>query len=138
MGLAGETQHDETVGFTSQMSAARQRPWLIPFVVVIGVSFCARLLLVVVTSPLWAPDSIEYMHLARLIWQGNLAADQGMRTPGYSLFMLLNGFSLDAIRVTQMILGLAITSGIFWIIWTLNHKPWIASLGALLYGLSIA
>ena len=138
MGLAGETQHDETVGFTSQMSAARQRPWLIPFVVVIGVSFCARLLFVVVTSPVWWPDSIGYMQLARLIGRGNLAAGQGIRTPGYPLFMLLNDFNLSAIRATQMIMGLAITSGIFWIIWTLNHKPWLASLGALLYGLSIA
>jgi len=138
MGLAGETQHDETVGFTSQMSAARQRPWLIPFVVVIGVSFCARLLFVVVTSPVWWPDSIGYMQLARLIGRGNLAAGQGIRTPGYPLFMLLNDFNLSAIRATQMIMGLAITSGIFWIIWTLNHKPWLASSGALLYGLSIA
>ena len=137
-GLSDATQHDSAVKSTSQISVAQQRPWLIPFIVVMGAGLGARLLVVLVTSPVWWSDSTGYMQLARLIGRGNLAAGQGLRTPGYSVFILLNGFNLSAIRVTQMIMGLAVTAGVFWIIWTLNHKPWLASLGALLYGLAIA
>lgn len=103
-----------------------------------GVSFCVRLLVVVVTSPDWGLDSTQYMQLARFIGQGNLAAGQGIRTPGYPVFLLLHDFNPNLVRITQMTLGLCITAGLYWLIWRFTASTLLASIGALLYGANVA
>jgi len=103
-----------------------------------GVSFCVRLLVVVVTSPYWEPDSLGYMGLARYIGQGNLAAGEGYRTPGYPVFLLLHDLNPNLVRITQMTLGLCITAGLYWLISRFTASTLLASIGALLYGANVA
>ena len=127
---------DGTVGSARVPLDLRNNVWSIPFMAVMVVSLAARLVVLVTTSPAWSPDSNDYMRLARLISRGDVAEAQGNRVPGYSLFLLSHAFHPSAVRISQMLLGLAITATLFWIIWTLSHRPWLASIGALLYGLN--
>jgi len=116
----------------------RSRPYIASFAAVMLVSLVVRLIVLLLTSPVLAPDSIEYMHLARLIGQGRLAADFGLRPPGYSVFLLLHDFDPNLVRITQMALGLCITAGLYWLVWRFTASVWLASIGALLYGTNVA
>lgn len=110
----------------------RYGPWLTPFVGVMVASCAARVVVLATTSPSSAADSFDYWHLAHLIVQGRLATGQGSRVPGYSIFIVAFDFSSGLVHVAQVILGLAITAALFWLIWGLTENVWLASIGGLL------
>lgn len=123
---------------SARVASARSRHWVVSFAAIMLVSLVIRSIVLLLTSPVLAPDSIEYMHLARLIGQGRLAADFGLRAPGYSAFLLLHDFDPNFVRITQMALGLCITAGLYWLVWRFTASVWLASIGALLYGANVA
>jgi len=99
-------------------------------------SSLARATILVVSSPVHFPDTPGYLRLARLIGAGQVASDQGQRTPGYSAFVLINGMDEQAVRMAQYALGLALVAGVFYVLWKLTNSQWLASLGAFLCGLN--
>ena len=115
----------------------RSSRWLPSFTATMLVCLAARVIVGVTTRPLIAPDTFGYMELARDIWHGNISAFQGIRTPGYSFFLLLHGLNVHAARVTQFALGMATVAGIFFVLWRLTQAPWLSSAGAVMYGLSV-
>ncbi|MBN1629408.1 MAG: hypothetical protein JW990_06585 [Thermoleophilia bacterium] len=84
------------------------------------------------------PDTPRYTILADLILHGRVADGQGISTPGYPGFLILNSSNHDAVRVSQFVLGLAIAAGVFYVLWKLTSSRWLATAGALLYGLNLA
>jgi hypothetical protein len=121
----------------SRSEASGSAAWLPGFVVVILASIIVRVVVVVTSRPVVDGDAPGYLNLARLIWHGRMGEFQGMRTPGYSVFLILNAFNPGAVRLTQYALGLTLTAGLFFVLWQLTHSPWLSAIGAALYGLNV-
>lgn len=119
----------------SDLSWARE--WLPGFAVAMLASAHARGVILAATRPNVSPDAIEYMHLARLIADGRIVEDQGLRPPGYPVFLLVNFFDQDAVRLSQFALGMMLVAGIFYVLWKLTRSQWIACSGALLCGMNV-
>jgi hypothetical protein len=88
-------------------------------------------------DPLIWPDSASYIYQANGIRTGELALDFEVRTPTYSLFLLLVGVSLERAVVIQMVLGLVTTVLAFWKTWEITCNDLVATLAAAIYGLHI-
>jgi 4-amino-4-deoxy-L-arabinose transferase-like glycosyltransferase len=65
-----------------------------------------RVLLAFVYEPLYGNDAPTYAALAGMIRTGDFTGYDGVRTPGYPVFMLLAGLNNQAIRLAQNISGL--------------------------------
>ena len=115
---------------------SQTRPWLPGFALAMLACASLRAVMLVITRPLSFPDTPGYIHLANLIRSGQLADGLGQRTPGYSAF-LPNVLDRDAVRVTQYALGMAMAAGVFYALWQLTDSQWLASLGALVFGLNV-
>ena len=124
-------------GVASETGSPRGQwlPWL---VLALALSAALRLWTVLTTVPHIYNDSHQYLSLAHMIGQRNLSADLGQRTPLYPALLVVLRYNVDVTRIVQMVLGLAITAAIFFILWTLTHRCSVAFLGAILYGLSLA
>lgn len=118
------------------MGAEWRRPirWLL---VVLALSAAARLLLALPTVPRIAPDSLGYLAFAHQLGHLDVSANNGARTPLYSLLLLALHYHVDVVCAVQMVLGLAITGVLFWTIWRLTGRVWAAVLGSLVYGLGL-
>jgi 4-amino-4-deoxy-L-arabinose transferase-like glycosyltransferase len=65
-----------------------------------------RVLLAFAYQPLYGNDAPTYTALACMIHSGDFSGYDGVRTPGYPLFMLLAGMDNQAIRLAQNVSGL--------------------------------
>jgi len=124
---------DDSVG----ASGPGERRWLPWLILVLGLGVALRLWVVLTTATHVYPDSPAYVALAHWLARLDLSADNGARTPFYPLFLLALRYDPDRARLAQMLLGLAITAALFWILWTLTHRRLAAVLGSALYGLSL-
>lgn len=121
----------------SRSAVARSATWLPGFAAVMIVSVLVRVAVAVTSRPVVDGDAPGYLEFARLIWHGHMVAFQGKRTPGYSVFLILHAFNPEAVRLTQFALGLAVTAGLFFVLWQLTHSPWVTAIGAALYSLNV-
>ncbi|MEJ5329162.1 MAG: hypothetical protein WHT07_03310 [Desulfobaccales bacterium] len=71
------------------------------------------------------PDTASYVDLAQKLVQGDLAGIDGLRTPGYSLFLLLGFLTPRVVVAYQVILGLAI----IWLMLNLGERLGCRSAG---------
>lgn len=89
-----------------------------PFLVMLAVAAGLRLLLFGLVEPIVEPDTASYVDLAQKLVQGDLAGIDGLRTPGYPLFLLLGFLSPRVVVAYQIGLGLAVV----WLMLTLGER----------------
>jgi hypothetical protein len=97
------------------MTSARLRVGLL---MLLAAAALLRLGLFVVVHPILEPDSHSYQDLARRLLTGDLAGDDGLRTPGYPLLLLAAGLHLRAVVLYQILMGL----GIVWLMVKLGER----------------
>jgi hypothetical protein len=105
---------------------------------VIIASLCMRVFFYSVTSYGIATDSGAYIDLAEQIKQSSLAEDNGLRTPGYPLFILTLGMNPEVIRAAQMGLGILITIMLFLIVYQITHNLFFSTIAGAMYGLNVS
>lgn len=106
--------------------------WLL---VTLAVGMLARLLLVLLYRPIPYSDTKSYWRLAESLRNGFQAYD-GTRTPGYPAFLALVGSDQVAWAV-QMLLGLAVSLLLFFIVWRITQRPALAGLAGLAHSLNL-
>jgi hypothetical protein len=97
--------------------------------VVFLTAILTRMVLWFVYGPVNYGDSASYRRLAGQILEGWENYD-GSRVPGYPAFLALVG-SDEWVYVVQLLLGIFITLGYFYMGWQLTQKPWFGGLAAL-------
>lgn len=65
-----------------------------------------RLVVFFLTNPVICPDTQSYIDLAKNIVSFDFSGFNGLRTPGYSLILILSGFNLKITVLIQMFLEL--------------------------------
>jgi len=103
--------------------------------VTLGVSLLMRLLLVLLYQPIAYSDTKSYWRLAGSVRNGFERYD-GTRTPGYPAFLALVG-SDEVAFFLQMLMGLATTLLLFYIVWRLTRRPALAGLAGLAHSLNL-
>jgi hypothetical protein len=106
------------------------------FLILIAASFALRLAIAVICDPIIQPDTPGYTRLAEDILRLDLAQDNGYRTPGYSLFLLVWNIDPYRARLAQMVLGLITTALLFGMTWRITRHSIIATAVGATYGLS--
>ncbi len=81
-------------------------------------------------------DTPTYRHLARSLTNKGFANYNGMRTPGYPLFVAITG-SDAGLYAAQLALGLLTTLIIFILAWKLSGKAWFGGALALAHSLNL-
>ena len=94
-----------------------------------------RLLFWQVYQPAFFGDTATYLRLAKVIAGGSLRGYDGTRTPGYPAFLALIGRDPQLTWAAQMLLGLLITLGLYWVGWRLTLRPRLAAGIAAAYSL---
>lgn len=78
------------------------------FLVFLAAAAAGRLLLFWLIAPIEEPDTYSYLDLAGRLLRRDLAGADGLRTPGYPVFLLLGFLSPRIVVAYQICLGLAI------------------------------
>ncbi len=112
-----------------------RRPEVLWAVGALGLAAAVRLLLWLIYQPITFGDTAAYLRLARVVGSLSLDGYDGTRTPGYPAMLALVGGDPDSVWLVQMILGLAITVGIYWVCWRTSRNPVLAAFVAALYSL---
>jgi hypothetical protein len=107
------------------------------FSIVIVVSIVLRVLFLSVSTFATENDTVGYIKLAEQIVQHDLSQDNGLRTPGYPLFLILFGIKPAIVRLAQMGLGILITAMLFIIAWQLTHNIFLSAFVGASYGCNI-
>jgi hypothetical protein len=81
-------------------------------------------------------DTPTYRHLARSLTNKGFESYNGMRTPGYPLFVALTG-SDAGLYAVQLLLGVLTTLVIFFLAWKLSGKAWFGGALALAHTLNM-
>lgn len=107
----------------------RKEIWLISLSVLLALGI--RLLLIFTYQPLYGNDAPSYAALAEMIRTGDFTGYDGVRTPGYPLFMLMCGMDNHLIRIVQNICGLVS----IWLVYLLvrPHVSRVTSWGLVLF-----
>ena len=82
----------------------REEIWLLSVSLLLALGI--RLFLIFTYQPLYGNDSPSYATLAEMIRTGDFSGYNGVRTPGYPLFMLILGMNNHVIRMVQNVAGL--------------------------------
>lgn len=109
----------------------------LPFAILIALAFIPRALVLVFTRPYFQPDSSGYQALAHAFLHGDFAGYDGIRTPGYPLFLALFANNDEVTRIAQLLIGVAITGLLFFIALRLTGRPWAAFVAGALYGFNL-
>ena len=109
----------------------------LPLAILMALALVLRALVLVFTRPSLAADSTGYQALARALTSGDFSGYDGIRTPGYPLFLAVLGNNVDAARLAQLVMGIAITAMLFFTALRLTGRPWAAFTAGALYGLNV-
>lgn len=96
-----------------------------------------RVLVLLFKNPVICPDSQSYIDLANNIASFNFLGFNGLRTPGYSLIILLSGFNLKIVVILQMIMGIIISYLIASIVYQFTNNEVFSLLASAIYSISI-
>ncbi len=96
-----------------------------------------RLLVLFLTNPVICPDTESYINLAINIAIFNFLGFNGLRTPAYSLIILLSGFNLKIVVVLQMIMETIISYLIASIVCEFTSREIFSLLASAIYSIFI-
>jgi hypothetical protein len=80
-----------------------------PILVLLVAGTIPRLALWLLLDPIRCPDTPSYFTLARQILALDFASHDGVRTPGYPLFLILGGLNEHAVVALQLLMGIAVS-----------------------------
>lgn len=101
------------------------------------ITLLPRVILWFAYEPVFAPDSWGYIYLAENIITLDFSGYDGVRTPGYSLFLLLCGLNYKIAWLGQAILGIATSVLLFKLGLFYTRNNTLSLIIGLLYGLRI-
>lgn len=96
-----------------------------------------RLVVFFLTNPVICPDTQSYIDLAKNIVSFDFSGFNGLRTPGYSLILILSGFNLKITVLIQMFFGIAISYLITNIVYEFTKREYISLLASILYSIFV-
>lgn len=92
-----------------------------------------RLAVFFIANPIICPDTQSYIDLAKNIVNFDFSGFNGLRTPGYSLILLLAGFNLKITVLIQMIFGVGISYLISNIVYEFTKKENLSIIASVFY-----
>lgn len=102
-----------------------------------GMCFLLRVLFWFIYKPVVFPDTSGYELLASQIRMLNFNGYEGIRTPGYPLFLLICALNHHIVWLVQSFLGIVISIMLFEITFYLTQKYSLSFLAGILYSFSL-
>ncbi|MGD8604490.1 MAG: hypothetical protein PVF49_07950, partial [Anaerolineales bacterium] len=102
----------------------------------LAIGLVLRLVLLVAYQPVPYPDTLgAYYRLADNLKAKGLDGYDGTRAPGYPLFLMLTDKNEPLIWGLQLLAGLLISAGLFWLVWKTTSQAQLSFTVGLIYNL---
>jgi hypothetical protein len=105
-------------------------------ILLLAAGLVLRLVLLLVYQPVPYPDTLgAYYRLADNLQAKGLDGYDGTRAPGYPIFLMLTQKNEALIWALQLLAGLLITAGLFWLVWKTTGQAQLSFGVAMIYNL---